>query len=147
MYALVITINYCYWEHDCKYHCARQVEKEALKSHSQKQEKPFTSGPTMASQNKANPSLVVLSAKTSSKSSPSPASKIQFNTPWVNLSSKLASNDKLTSDECKKRLENNLCLYCSVEDYKLNSCSKKQTMVFPKGCGALAAASEKPLEK
>ena len=41
------------------------------------------------------------------------------------LSSKLASNGKLTSDKCKKRLKNNLCFYCSAEDYKLDFCSKK----------------------
>ena len=66
---------------------------------------------------------------------------------------KLASNGKLTSDECKKCLENNLYLYCGVGDHKMDFCSKKQTMVMPKGhstsvtAGTLAAASEKPLEK
>jgi len=71
----------------------------------------------------------------------------------VDLSSKLASNGKLTSDKRKKHLKNNLCLYCGVEDHKLDFCSKKQTMVSPKDCGALAtadtlaAASEKPSEK
>jgi len=68
----------------------------------------------------------------------------------VDLSSKLASNSKLTSAECKKCLKNNLCLYYSAEDYKLDSCPKKQTTVSPKDCGASAtadtpaAASEKP---
>jgi len=62
----------------------------------------------------------------------------------VDLSSKLASNSKLTSDKHKKHLENNLCLYCGAGDHKLDS---------PKGCSTLAtadtpaAASEKPLEK
>ena len=71
----------------------------------------------------------------------------------MDLSSKLASNGKLTSDECKKYLENNLCLYCSAEDHKLDFCPKKQTMVFSKGHGASATAdtpaavSKKPLEK
>ena len=102
----------------------------------------------MAFQNKANTSLAVLSAKnSSSKSSPSPAPKKQPNTPWVDLSSKLASNGKLTSNEHKKHLKNNLCLYCSAGDHKLDSCPKKQTMVMLKNCGALATASEKPLEK
>jgi len=84
---------------------------------------------------------------------PPPALKKQPNTPQVDLSSKLASNGKLTSDKHKKHLENNLCLYCSVEDHKLDSCSKKQTIVFSKGCSAsattdtLAAASEKPSER
>ena len=71
----------------------------------------------------------------------------------MNLSFKLASNGKLTSNKCKKCLENNLCLYCGAGDHKLDSCPKKQTTVSPKGCSAsttadiLAAASEKPLEK
>ena len=71
----------------------------------------------------------------------------------MDLSSKLASNGKLTSDKCKKHLKNNLYLYCSTRDYKLDSCPKKQTMVTPKGHGTLAtadppaAASKKLLEK
>ena len=75
----------------------------------------------MASQSKANPSLAALSAKPS----PSPTPKKQLNTLRVDLSSKLASNGKLTSDERKKRLENNLCLYCGAGDHKLDSCPKK----------------------
>ena len=71
----------------------------------------------------------------------------------MDLSSKLASNSKLTSDEYKKHLKNNLCLYCSAEDHKLDSCPKKQTTVSLKGCSVLAtantlaAASEKLSEK
>jgi len=71
----------------------------------------------------------------------------------VDLSSKLANNGKLTSDECKKHLKNNLCLYYGAGDHKMDSCSKKQTTVSPKGHGALAtadtlaAAFEKPSEK
>ena len=70
----------------------------------------------------------------------------------MDLFSKLASNSKLTSDKHKKYLKNNLCLYYSIEDHKLDSCPKKQTIVTPKGHGALvtanslATASEKPLE-
>jgi len=65
----------------------------------------------------------------------------------VDLSSKLASNGKLTSDKHKKQLKNNLCLYCSVRDHKLDSYPKKQTMVTPKGHSTLTTASEKPSEK
>ena len=71
----------------------------------------------------------------------------------MDLSSKLASNGKLTSDKCKKHLKNNLYLYCGIGDHKLDSCPKKQTMVSPKGHGALAttdtlaAVSKKLLEK
>ena len=108
----------------------------------------------MASQSKANLSLAASSAKnSSSKPPPSPAPKKQPNTPQVDLSSKLASNSKLTSDKHKKCLENNLYLYCDAGDHKLNSYPKKQTMVTPKGHSTLAtadtpvAASEKPSEK
>jgi len=71
----------------------------------------------------------------------------------MDLSFKLASNGKLTSDKCKKCPKNNLCLYCGAEDHKLDSCSKKQTIVTPKGYGVsatadpLAAASKKSSEK
>ena len=148
MYALAMTINHCYWEWDCKCHHVRQVEKEALKSHSQKQRKASTSSSVTASQSKANLSLVASSAKNpSSKPSLSPAPKKQSNTPWVDLSSKLASNGKLTSNECKKCLKNNLCLYCGVEDHKLDSCPKKQTMDSSTDHSASATASETLLEK
>ena len=71
----------------------------------------------------------------------------------MDLSFKLASNGKLTSNECKKHLKNNLCLYYGAEDHKLDFCPKKQTMVTSKGRGALTTAdtpvvaSKKPLEK
>ena len=149
-----MTINHRYWERDHECHHARQAEKEALKSHSQKQGKASTSGSAMAFQSKANSAPVASSTKnTSSKSSLSPTPKRQPNTPWIDLSSKLASNGKLTSNEHKKCLENNLCLYCGAEDHKLDSCPKKQTVVSLKGRSASAtadtpaAASEKPLEK
>ena len=65
-----MTINHRYWERDRERHCARQVEKEALESHFQKQGKASISGSVMASQNKANLSPAASSAKNpSSKSS------------------------------------------------------------------------------
>jgi len=149
-----MTIDHHYWEQDCEHHHAKQAEKEALESHSQKQGKASTSGFVTASQSKANLSPVASSAKSpSSKLSLSPTPKKQPNTLQVNLSFKLASNSKLTSNKCKKHLKNNLCLYCGAEDYKLDSCPKKQTIVSPKGCSASATAdtpaatSEKPSEK
>ena len=154
MYTLAMTIDHRYWERDHEHHHARQTEKEVFESHFWKQGKASISGSVTASQSKANSSPVALSTKNpSSKPSPSSAPKKQPNTPWVDLSSKLASTGKLTSNECKKHLKNNLCLYYSVEDYKLDFCPKKQTTVSPKGCSASAtantpvAASKKPSEK
>jgi len=154
IYALAMTIDHRYWEQDCERHRARQAEKETLESHSQKQGKASTSGSVIASQSKANPSPAASSAKNpSSKPFPSPAPKKQPNTPRMDLSSKLTSNGKLTSDKHKKHLENNLCLYCGARDHKLDSCPKKQTTVSPKGHSASATAdtpaavSKKPSEK
>ena len=91
----------------------------------------------MASQNKTNLSPAASSTKTSSpKSSPSPVPKKQSNSLWVDLSFKLASNSKLTSDKCKKHLKNNLYLYYGTGDHKLDSYPKKQTIVTPKGHNA-----------
>jgi len=129
------------------------VKKEALEAHTQKQEKTSTFRHATISQNEANLSLVALSTKTAFKQSLFPAPKKQPNSLQIDLSLKLANNGKLTSNEHKKHLENNLCLYCGAGDYKLDSCPKKQTMVTPKSHGTsatanpLAATSEKSLEK
>jgi len=125
MYALAITINHYYWKYDHKCYHARQAEKEALESYCWKQEKASTSDPAIASQNKVNPFLAALSAKTSSKPSLSLTPKKQPNSPQVDLSSKLANNGKLTSNKHKKHFKNNLCFYCGAGDYKLDSCPKK----------------------
>ena len=108
----------------------------------------------MVSQSKVNTSPVALSTKLSSfKPSLFSASKKQSNFLQVDLSSKLASNSKLTSDEHKKCLKNNLCLYYGVGDYKLNFYSKKQTIVTLKGhsvsatADLLTAAFKKPSKK
>jgi len=61
----------------------------------------------------------------------------------VNLSSKLASNGKLTGDKHKKYFKNNLYLYCGVEDHKLDFCSKKQTIVTFKSYSISAITFEK----
>ena len=153
IYALEMTIDHCYWKYNYKYHHARQTEKEALKSHFQKQSKASTAGNSTASQNKANTFLAASSAKLSPSKLLFPTPKKQSNSLWVNLFFKLANNSKLISDEHKKHLKNNLCLYYSIEDHKLDFCPKKQTIVTPKGCSTSTtanppvAASEKLLEK
>ena len=58
----------------------------------------------------------------------------------MDLSSKLANNSKLTSNKYKKHLKNNLCLYCSIRNHKLDFYSKKQTIVTLKGHSTLVAA-------
>ena len=122
MYALAMTIDHCYWEQNYECYRVRQVEKEAFEFYFWKQGKASTSSTATAHQNKADSSLVASSTKNaSSKSSLSPTPKKQPNTSQVDLSSKLARDGKLTSDEHKKYLENNLYLYYSAEDHKLQS--------------------------
>ena len=88
--------------------------------------KTSTFGHAMASQNQMNLSLAASFIKTFFfKPSLFFASKKQSNSLWVDLSSKLANNSKLTIDKHKKHLKNNLYLYCSVRDHKLDSCPKK----------------------
>ena len=71
----------------------------------------------------------------------------------MDLFSKLANNGKLTSDEHKGHLKNNLCFYCGTRDHKLDFCLKKQTTVTPKDhstsatTNPLVAASKKFSEK
>ena len=77
-----MTIDHHYWERDHEHHCIRQVEKEALESHFQKQGKASTSGSATASQNKANSAPVAPFTKNpSSKLSLFPTPKKQPNTP------------------------------------------------------------------
>ena len=153
MYTLVITIDHHYQKYNYKYHCVKQTEKEAFESYFQKQVKASFTNNTMAFQNKANTFLVALSTKSSPFKPLFLTLKKQSNSLQMNLSFKLANNGKLTSDECKKHLENNLYLCYSAGDHKLDFCSKKQITVTSKGHSAsittdpLVAASEKSSEK
>jgi len=116
MYTLAMIINHHYWERDCKCHHARQAEKEALGSHSQKQGKASTSSSAMAFQNKANTPPVALSTKNPfSKSSLSPTPKKQPNTLQVDLSSKLASNGKLTATSGRS-VSKTICASIAVQE-------------------------------
>ena len=107
----------------------------------------------MTSQNKVNTFPVASFTKSIPFNISFPASKKQPNSPWVDLSSKLANNSKLTSDKCKRHFKNNLYLYYNTVKHKLDLCSKKQTIITPKGLSASTAidssvaVSEKPLEK
>ena len=131
IYTLAMIINHCYQEYNHKYHQAKQVKKKTLESHFWKQGKTFSTGNVTAFQNNANTSLVALSTKSSlSKLSLSPAPKKQSNSLQIDLSSKLASNSKLTSDKHKKCLKNNLCLYYGTRDHKYYDTVKSEAVIF-----------------
>ena len=58
-------IDHYYWKHNCKHHYTRQVEKKALESYFWKQDKTFSAGNVIVSQNKANIFSIASSAKSS----------------------------------------------------------------------------------
>jgi len=47
-------------------------------------------------------------------------------TPCVDLSNKLGRDGKLNGNECKHRINNNLCLYCRLKDHKVEGYPRKQ---------------------
>jgi len=59
-------------------------------------------------------------ASSSIAKSPSPS------TPHVDLSDKLGRDRKLNGNECKRRIDNNLCLYCGSKDHQVDGCPRKQ---------------------
>jgi len=46
--------------------------------------------------------------------------------PRIDLSDKLGRDGKLNSNERKRYIDNNLCLYCGSKDHKVDGCPRKQ---------------------
>jgi len=134
MYQLAITFDNRYWERNCERDRFWNTEKDAADSHNQRQEKTIyytassqnsvpsrpqssTAPPqTTPSRNSQKPPR----ASSSIAKSPSPS------TPRVDLSDKLGRDGKLNSNERKRCIENNLCLYCKSKDHKVDRCPRKQ---------------------
>ena len=65
----------------------------------------------------------------SQKPSRRPSSIVKLpspSTPRVDLSDKLGRDGKLNSNERKRRIDHNLCLYCGLKDHKVDGCPRKQ---------------------
>ncbi|KIO00948.1 hypothetical protein M404DRAFT_29148 [Pisolithus tinctorius Marx 270] len=116
LHHLAQEIDVCYWEH-----------KEEVQRASKHQ------GSSNSSNNKSTGSGNNNQAKTSnnnnSGSSPKPASSKLGNNNNSNLSkpkpSKLRKDGKLTPEECKHRIEGNLCMFCGSPGHFAEKCPKK----------------------
>jgi len=136
MYQLAITFDNRYWEQNHERDHFRNMEKEAADSHHRKQDRMaqfFASSQSSAPshpQSSTTPPQTALS-RSSQKPSRQPFSIVKSpspSTPHVDLSDKLGRDGKLNSNEHKRRIDNNLCLYCRSKDHKVDGCPRKQLL-------------------
>jgi len=134
MYQLAITFDNRYWERNRERDRLQNMEKDAADSHNRRQGKTTqyaassqNSVPSRSQSSTAPPQTIPSRnsqkpprASSSMAKSPSPS------TPRVDLSNKLGRDRKLNSNERKRRIDNNLCLYCRSKDHKIDGCPRKQ---------------------
>jgi len=128
MYQLAITFDNRYWERNRKRDHFRNTEKEAADSHHQKQGRMAQYSAPSRPQSFTTPPQTVPS-RSSQKPSRRPSSIVKSpspSTPCVDLSDKLGRDGKLNGNERKRRINNNLCLYCRSKDHKVDGCPRKQ---------------------
>jgi len=131
-HALVQEINACYWE--CKDEISR-TSKSQLSTPANKS--PNSGGnSTKSGQEKS---------KTSGNTSsgfPKPATKpTTSGSSKLDLTDKLGKDGKLTADEQKCCLDNNLCMFCGGAGHFADKCQKKSKKA--KACTAAASESMK----
>jgi len=134
MYQLAITFDNHYWEQNHERDCLCNMEKEAADSHHRKQGKmtqysaSSQSSTLPRSQSSTTPPQIVLSRSSLKppRISPSITKSPSPSTPHVDLSDKLGRDGKLNSNERKRHINNNLCLYCRSKDHKVDRCPRKQ---------------------
>jgi len=134
MYQLAITFDNRYWKRNRERDRLRNTEKDAADSHNRKQERMTQF--SASSQNSVPPrpqSSTAPSQTAPSRNSLKPprtlspiAKSPSPSTPHVDLSDKLGRDGKLNGNERKRRIDNNLCLYCGSKDHKVDGCPRKQ---------------------
>jgi len=151
MYQLAITLDNRYWEQNHERDCFRNTEKDAADSHNRRQGK--TTQYAASSQNSvpSRPQSSTAPPQTTpSQNSQNPprASSItkspSLSTLHVDLSDKLGRDGKLNSNEHKRRIDNNLCLYCGSKDHKIDGCPRKQPV---RACLTTLEEQETPLSE
>ena len=134
MYQLAITFDNCYWERNRERDCLWNTEKDAADSHNRKQEKMTQYSASSQNSIPSRPqSSAILPQTAPSRNSQKPPRALSSiakspspSTLRVDLSNKLGRNGKLNGNEQKRRIDNNLCLYCGLKDHKVNGCPRKQ---------------------
>jgi len=134
MYQLAITFDNHYWEQNRERDRLQNTEKDTADSHNRRQGK--TTQYAASSQNSVpsrSQSSTAPPQTTSSRNSQKPPRASSFmakspspSTPRVDLSDKLGRDRKLNGNECKRCINNNLCLYCGSKDHKIDRCPRKQ---------------------
>ena len=135
LHALSQEIDAHYWEH-------KDELAHSSKSQSTSSPKPSNSGgnSSKSRQEKSKSSNTTSSASTSGSSKL--ANKPTSGSTWLDLTAKLGKDGKLTADEQKRCLDNNLCMFCGGTGHFANKCHKKAKQA--KACTVAAAASRKP---
>ncbi|KIM65629.1 hypothetical protein SCLCIDRAFT_22529 [Scleroderma citrinum Foug A] len=121
-------INACYWE-----------RKDKL-THSSKSQSTLSPKPSNSGGNSSKSGDTTSSASTSSSSKPS--NKPTSGSTWLDLTAKLGKDGKLTADERKRCLNNNLCMFCGGTRHFADKCHKKVKQA--KAHAVAAATSRKP---
>jgi len=134
MYQLAITFDNRYWERNHERDRFCNMEKEAANNHHRKQGRMAQYSASSQSSAPSHPQ----SSTTPPQTAPSWSSQKPFRRPSsivkspslstlrVDLSNKLGRDSKLNGNECKHRIDNNLCLYCGSRDHKVDGCPRKQ---------------------
>jgi len=134
MYQLAITFDNRYWERNCERDRFHNTEKEAADSHHWKQDRMAQFSVSLQSSALSRPQSFTTPPQTAlSRSSQKPSRRpssivksLSLSTPCVDLSDKLGRDRKLNSNERKRCIDNNLCLYCGSKDHKVDGCPRKQ---------------------
>ena len=133
MYQLAIIFDNRYWEWNHERDRFHNTE-EAADSYHQKQSRMAQYSASLQSSAPSCPqSFTTLPQTAPSWNSLKPfrqpfsiAKLPSLSTPYVDLSNKLGRDGKLNGNERKRRINNNLCLYCRSKDHKVDGCPRKQ---------------------
>ena len=127
LHALSQEINACYWEHKDEFACSSKSQPTSSL-------KPSNSGGNSSKSGNTTSS-------TSMSGSSKLANKPMSSSTRLDLTAKLWKDSKLTTDEWKQCLDNNLCMFCGGTGHFTDKCHKKAKQA--KARATATAASRK----